>query len=349
MSDLPEHVRRNREAWDRYAPEYAEPGHRSWASDTPDWGIFGVPDVELGVLPRRLDGLDAIELGCGTAYVSAWLARRGARPVGIDNSPAQLENARRYQHEFGIEFPLHLGNAEQTPFPDNSFDLAISEYGASIWCDPYRWIPEASRLLRPGGQLIYLVNGTIHMLCTPDLESEPATDRLLRDYFGMHRFEWPDDTSVEFHIGYGDMIRLLRGNGFEVEDLIEVRPPADAISRRPNAPIEWARRWPVEEIWKARKRSALRLAPPRGEPIRCAARKLRSHTLLQRSFSMPDVSPIQLIIVMIIALVVLGPKRLPEMGKSLGKGIREFKQSVSGDDHPPLPAPIPPAENTHQS
>ena len=187
MSDLPEHVRRNREAWDRYAPEYAEPGHRSWASDTPDWGIFGVPDVELGVLPRRLDGLDAIELGCGTAYVSAWLARRGARPVGIDNSPAQLENARRYQHEFGIEFPLHLGNAEQTPFPDNSFDLAISEYGASIWCDPYRWIPEASRLLRPGGQLIYLVNGTIHMLCTPDLESEPATDRLLRDYFGMHR------------------------------------------------------------------------------------------------------------------------------------------------------------------
>ena len=123
---------------------------------------------------------------------------------------------------------MHLGNAEQTPFPDNSFDLAISEYGASIWCDPYRWIPEASRLLRPGGQLIYLVNGTIHMLCMPDLESEPATDRLLRDYFGMHRFEWPDDTSVEFHLGYGDMIRLLRGNGFEVEDLIEVRPPADA-------------------------------------------------------------------------------------------------------------------------
>ena len=56
---------------------------------------------------------------------------------------------------------------------------------------------------------------------------------------------------------------------------------------------------------------------------------------------MPDVSPIQLIIVMIIALVVLGPKRLPEMGRSLGKGIREFKQSVSGDDRPPLPTAIP--------
>ena len=58
---------------------------------------------------------------------------------------------------------------------------------------------------------------------------------------------------------------------------------------------------------------------------------------------MPDVSPIQLIIVMIIALVVLGPKRLPEMGKSLGKGIREFKHSVSGDDHADLPRPLPAA------
>ena len=47
---------------------------------------------------------------------------------------------------------------------------------------------------------------------------------------------------------------------------------------------------------------------------------------------MPDVSPIQLIIVLIIALVVLGPKRLPEVGRSLGKGIREFKDSVSGND-----------------
>jgi len=61
---------------------------------------------------------------------------------------------------------------------------------------------------------------------------------------------------------------------------------------------------------------------------------------------MPDVSPIQLIIVMIIALVVLGPKRLPEMGTSLGKGIREFKHSVNGDEHTDLPRPLPavPAE-----
>jgi SAM-dependent methyltransferase len=249
-----DHVQRNREAWDSYAERYAGPGRAQWEANQPTWGIYSVPEADAGMLPPSVDGLDVIELGCGTAYVSSWLARRGARPVGIDNSPAQLETARRLQAEFGVEFPLHLGNAEQTPFPDESFDLAISEYGASIWCDPYLWIPEAARILRPGGQLVFLVNGAILMLCAPDAEDEPATDRLLRDYFGMHRFEWPDDPSVEFHLGYGDMIRLLRGSGFDVEDMIEVRPDPDAVSSHGFVTADWAQRWPVEEIWKARRR-----------------------------------------------------------------------------------------------
>jgi SAM-dependent methyltransferase len=203
------------------------------------------------VLPA-LAGLDCIELGCGTAYVSAWLARRGARPVGIDMSEAQLTTARKLQHEFDLEFPLLHGNAEEVPLPDASFDLAISEYGASIWCDPYRWIPEAARLLRPGGQLVFLVNGILAMLCDPDSETpQPPTDRLLRPYFGMHRFEWGSDESVEFHLPHGAMIALLRANGFEVQELIEIRPPDGSTSRHPTSALEWAQRWPCEEIWKA--------------------------------------------------------------------------------------------------
>ena len=253
--ELPEHVARNRAAWDEWAPEYEAAGHRAWASDEPSWGVFGVPESRVRTLPDDLAGLDTIELGCGTAYVSGWLARRGARPVGIDNSEAQLANARRFQDEFGIHFPLIHGNAEQVPLPDASFDLAISEYGASIWADPYRWIPEAARLLRPGGQLIFLVNGTLWVLTVPDVEADgPAGDRLRRPYFGMHRFEWADTTSVDFHLGYGDWIRLLRANGFEVEDLIEVRPAPDATTNWNLATPEWAQQWPVEEIWKARKR-----------------------------------------------------------------------------------------------
>jgi sec-independent protein translocase protein TatA len=46
---------------------------------------------------------------------------------------------------------------------------------------------------------------------------------------------------------------------------------------------------------------------------------------------MPNVGPMELIVILAIALIVLGPKRLPEVGKSLGKGMREFKESLSGE------------------
>lgn len=119
--------------------------------------------------------------------------------------------------------------------------------------DPYRWIPEASRLLRPGGQLTFLVNGVILMLAAPDEEEVPASDRLLRPLFGMHRMEWPDTLAVEFHLPHGEWIRLLRANGLEVTDLVEIQPSADATTRYPFVTLDWARRWPSEEVWKARK------------------------------------------------------------------------------------------------
>jgi len=253
-SDLPDHVRRNRAHWDALSAEYVAPGERNWRQSEPSWGIWGIPESEVHALPE-VAGLDTIELGCGTGYVSAWLARLGARPVGIDNSARQLSTARRLQDEHDLHFPLIHGNAEEVPLPGASFDLAVSEYGAAIWADPYRWIPEASRLLRPGGRLVFLGNAALLMLCVPDDERDgPAESRLLRPYFGMHRFEWPDDDSVEFHIGHGDWIRLLRANDFEVEDLIELQPPDDAQTHYPFVTVEWARRWPSEEIWKARKR-----------------------------------------------------------------------------------------------
>ncbi len=251
-SELPDHVVANRAFWTNEAAAYVEPGRRAWAEPQPSWGIWGVPESEARILPD-VTGLDTIELGCGTAYVSAWLARRGARPFGVDITPAQLETARALQQEHGLVFPLLEASAEDVPLADASFDLAISEYGAAIWCDPYRWIPEAARLLRPGGRLIFLGNSTILMLCSPD-EEVPAEDRLVRDYFGMHRITWPEDGSVEFHLGPGDMIRLLRGSGFEVEDLVELRAPEGATTRYPYVTPEWARRWPSEEVWIARKR-----------------------------------------------------------------------------------------------
>ena len=248
------HVERNRTVWTEFAPEFAEWAPRAWAGEF-EWGVWHAPESELGALPD-VAGMDTIELGCGTAYISAWLARRGARPVGIDITHAQLETARRMQGEFELDFPLLEASAEDVPLPDESFDLAISEYGASIWADPYRWIPEAARLLRPGGHLVFLVNGTVMILCSPD-EELPPDRKLRRPYFGMHRFEWDGTGGIEFHLGYGDWIRLLRENGFAVENLIEIQAPSEGAPHRYAAlpDRDWSHRWPSEEIWVARKRS----------------------------------------------------------------------------------------------
>lgn len=253
---LPEHVRANRESWDRFAHEYVEAGHQNWAASEISWGIWDVPETQLRLLPDDLSGQDIADLGCGTGYASAWLARRGARPVGIDNSPVQLATARRFQAEFGLEFPLHLGNAEKTPFEDEQFDGAFSEYGAALWADPYAWVPEAHRILKPGGWLMFLTNSALITLCFPDAEDAPASTTLQRPYFGMHRVSWAGDDSVEFHLPHGEWIRLLRATGFEIERLVEIQAPPGATTRYSDiASAEWANKWPSEGAWIVRKRA----------------------------------------------------------------------------------------------
>jgi len=253
VTGAPDYLRRNRDAWNRVAPEYAVAAETAWARDEPTWGIFNVPERELHLLPNDLSSRDAVELGCGTAYVSAWMARRGARVTGLDNSPAQLVTARRMQERHGLRFPLLLAAAESVPLPDASFDFAVSEYGACLWADPDRWLPEAARVLRPGGELVFLTNSHLLDLCIPEREGEAAGNRLLRSAFRLGRMEWPDDPGVEFHLTHGEWIRRLRVCGFEVMDLIEVRPPANAATRYPYVTRDWARRWPCEEVWRARR------------------------------------------------------------------------------------------------
>jgi SAM-dependent methyltransferase len=251
MAAISDDAKVNREDWTKANAEWTD-GRASdqWASTEITWGVFGIPEKSLGTL-GEVDGLDVIELGCGTAYVSAWLARRGARPVGVDVTPAQLATARRCMDETGLVFPLVEASAEDIPLPDSSFDLAVSEYGASIWCDPHAWIPEAHRLLRPGGRLWFLRNSTLATLCAPD-EGRTSTT-LQRPQKGLGRIAWDGGACVEWQLPHGELFGLLRRTGFEVVDLVELYAPEDATDHPfwDTFSAEWSRQWPVEEIWVA--------------------------------------------------------------------------------------------------
>jgi len=254
MASWADDAAKNIALWTQANAEYThENAAVNWALEEISWGIWAVDESELNIL-GDVNGLDVIELGCGTAYFSAWLAKRGARPIGVDVTPAQLATARSKMAETGIEFPLVEADAAATGLPGASADLVLSEYGASIWVDPYRWVPEAARLLRPGGRLVFLRNSTLVILCSPD--EIPASETLQRAQFGMHRFEWPEG-GVEFHLAHGEWIDLLRGSGFEIERLVELQAPADARTHEHYAYVtaEWAQKWPCEEIWVARRRA----------------------------------------------------------------------------------------------
>ncbi|MDJ0974948.1 MAG: methyltransferase domain-containing protein [Planctomycetota bacterium] len=256
--DLPEHVLANREHWDSTAHEWVSAGERSWASDEPFWGVWSLPESELQMLPADMSGMDAVELGCGTGYVSGWMARRGARVVGIDNSENQLASARRFAEEHGAALELVHGNAETTPFADAAFDFAISEYGAAIWCDPYAWIPEAHRILRPGGRLVFLGTTPLATVTMP-LNGAMCETTLHRSYFDLHQIDWReveiDPGGVEFTLPISKWIRLFRDVGFDVEDYLELRAPADQQENKFQSPAAWAKRWPYEHVWKLRKRT----------------------------------------------------------------------------------------------
>jgi SAM-dependent methyltransferase len=252
--EYPDYVARNVENWTEANEQYTGPNARAaWSKEELSYGVFGVPESGVKVL-GDVSGLDVLDLGCGTAYVSAWLMRQGARPVGVDPTPAQLATAREMQKEFGLEFPLVEAVGESVPLPDASFDLVISEYGASIWADPERWIPEAARLLRPRGRLVFLRNSTISMLC---MALDGETEVLQRPQRELRKITWSDTGETNFHAPPGELIDILGAAGLAVERLVELYAPDDAATHEyyKYVSAEWARNWPAEEIWVARKQA----------------------------------------------------------------------------------------------
>jgi SAM-dependent methyltransferase len=248
--ELTPDARRNREFWDGQSEAYQR-RNAAFIERGMAWGLWQIPEAELNVL-GDVSGLDMLELGCGAAEWSRGLLRAGARPVGLDNSAARLDYARAANQEAGVDFPLVHAGAESVPLADASFDVVMCDWGAMTFADPLLTVPQAARLLRPGGLLAFSGASPLSWVAWDD-DTDAYTERLAAPYFGMHRVETPEG-SVEFNLPIGAWIRLFREHGFVVEDLIEIRPPAGADSTyRTDEETEWARRWPMEQIWKVRK------------------------------------------------------------------------------------------------
>jgi ubiquinone/menaquinone biosynthesis C-methylase UbiE len=235
LSHLTSHASKNRALWESISDTYQQQHAEALAGkNAMCWGVWRIP-----------------EFGCGAARWSIALAERGARPVGLDFSSRQLQYARRFMQEAGVNFPLIEASAENVPFPNASFDIIFCDWGTMTFCDPQLTVPEASRLLRLGGLFAFSTATPISIICH-NMQTDQVDRTLHNDYFGMNHLEWPDE--VDFQLPYGEWIRLFRRNGFIIEDLIETRPAEGATSTyRTEAENEWARHWPMENIWKLRK------------------------------------------------------------------------------------------------
>jgi SAM-dependent methyltransferase len=223
-----EHERANRATWDGMADWY-QAHHGVEISARPDaWGAWRHPESELRLLPEVL-GRDVLEVGCGAGQWSVWLAGQGARVTGLDLSAAQLGHARSAAA---------------------AFDLLLSDHGAMSWGDPDRTLPEAARVLRPGGLLVFCVTSPLFHACWDAARDAPG-DRLNRAYFGLHALD-EGNGAATFNLPYGEWIRRFRANGLAVEALVEPRPPPGSTSTFWDKGTDWARRWPAELIWKVR-------------------------------------------------------------------------------------------------
>lgn len=221
-------VRANRHWWDTDADAYhAEHGEFLGVADFV-WCPENLREQDAQLL-GDVAGLDVLEVGCGSAMCSRWLAAHGARPVAFDLSAGMLRHARDGAAHTGIDVPLAQADAQYLPFRDAVFDLAFTAFGAvGFVADSARVMREVARVLRPGGRWVFATTHPIRWAFPDDPGPNGLTATM--SYFDRTAYvEYADDgtpTYAEHHRTLGDRVREIVMAGFRLVDFIEPEWPA---------------------------------------------------------------------------------------------------------------------------
>lgn len=170
----------NAKYWDALAGAYQEATTIS-VKDF-HYGPLLPGDGDLQLLPRSLTGMRCLELGCGAAQNSVFLARQGAEVVAMDVSARQLEYARKVATGHRVEIDLHHADMEQLDDAYGEFDLIHSAYGVPFAADPAALIRRCADRLRPGGTLLVSLGHPVYAGEWLELD-ENERGIFLSDYF----------------------------------------------------------------------------------------------------------------------------------------------------------------------
>ncbi|MBK0869311.1 class I SAM-dependent methyltransferase [Saccharopolyspora sp. HNM0986] len=216
--------------WDADADDYqAEHGEFLGAEDFV-WCPERLREADAGLL-GDVAGKRVLEVGCGSASCSRWLARRGAEPVALDISAGMLRHARDGAAATGVEVPLVQASADLLPFAAGSFDLACSAFGGVPFvADSGAVFGEVARVLRPGGRWVFSVTHPMRWIFPDD--PGPGGLTVTQPYFDRTPYLEVNGlgqaTYVEHHRTLGDYVRQLAAAGLRLVDLIEPEWPKGA-------------------------------------------------------------------------------------------------------------------------
>lgn len=229
--DGAESERASRAWWDADAADYLAEHGRDIGDVDFVWCPEGLREADAGLLgdPADLVGARVLEVGCGSAPCARWLATVGAHPVALDLSGQMLRHAAALGAATGVRVPLVQAGAERLPFPDATFDVACSAFGAVPFvAEPERVMREVARVLRPGGRWVFAVNHPMRWMFSDD----PGPDGLVvqQSYFDRTPYVEVDDagraTYVEHHRTLGDRVRDVVAAGLVLDDVVEPEWPA---------------------------------------------------------------------------------------------------------------------------